>query len=317
MPRSPWLKALLLSLPLIFGAAGSVAAQMFLQPVPLLVFRVDIGMTAFILGAAITLLLAAMWAAAALADYLSRSALTEKLDEAERGQRRFLHRLDHEIKNPLTGLQAALANVRESASAEERTRAGENAGRAVDRLTRLLADLRKLAELGERAPERVPVDIPELLEDIVAAAGSLPAYEGRSLNVMISRVPWPFPPVTGDRDLLGLVFYNLIENALKFSSAEDSVEVRALEDGRMIVVEVADSGPGIPPEELERIFEELYRGVNARGTEGSGLGLPLVRRIVTLHNGQVSVRSQQEDPRGTVFTVRLPVARRGPRLLQN
>jgi signal transduction histidine kinase len=57
--------------------------------------------------------------------------------------------------------------------------------------------------------------------------------------------------------------------------------------------------------------------VNARGTEGSGLGLPLVRRIVTLHNGQVSVRSQQEDPRGTVFTVRLPVARRGPRLLQN
>jgi two-component system OmpR family sensor kinase len=185
----------------------------------------------------------------------------------------------------------------------------------VDRLTRLLADLRKLADLEERALEHLPVDIPELLEDIVEAAGSLPAHEGRSLNVMISRVPWPFPPVTGDRDLLGLVFYNLVENALKFSSAQDSVEVRALEDGRMIVVEVADSGPGIPPEELERIFEELYRGANARGTEGSGLGLPLVKRIVTLHNGQVAVRSQQEDPRGTVFTVRLPVTRRGRTLL--
>jgi two-component system OmpR family sensor kinase len=75
-------------------------------------------------------------------------------------------------------------------------------------------------------------------------------------------------------------------------------------------VEVADSGPGIPPDDLGRIFEELYRGANARGTEGSGLGLALVKRIIALHNGQVQVRSQQEDPRGTVFTVRLPASRR-------
>jgi two-component system OmpR family sensor kinase len=127
---------------------------------------------------------------------------------------------------------------------------------------------------------------------------------------MIARVPWPFPPVTGDRDLLSLVFYNLLENALKFTTANDSVEVRALEDGRSIVIEVADSGAGIPPGELPKIFEELYRGVNARGTEGSGLGLALTRRIVVLHGGTLEVRSRQDDPRGTVFTVRLPVARK-------
>ncbi len=127
----------------------------------------------------------------------------------------------------------------------------------MERLTRLLTDLRKLADLEERALESLPVDVPELLEDIVGAVGTLPAHESRKVNVLISRVPWPFPPVTGDRDLLGLVFYNLIENALKFTNPGDPVEVRALEDGREIVVEVADSGPGIPPDDLERIFEEL------------------------------------------------------------
>jgi two-component system OmpR family sensor kinase len=112
--------------------------------------------------------------------------------------------------------------------------------------------------------------------------------------------------ITGDRDLLVLAVYNLVENALKFTSVEDSIEVRALEDGRSILMEVADSGVGISPEDVSKIFEELYRGSNARGTEGSGLGLALVNRIAVLHGGGVGVRSSQNEPRGTVFTLRLP-----------
>ncbi len=310
MEKRPWLAPLLIFLPVTLGAIASALAQAWLHPVPLLVFKIDIGMTAFLAGCLLSLYIAVVTGAFHRANLVARRKLSEALREAERGQRRFLRRLDHEIKNPLTGLQAALANVRESASEEERKRAAGNAGRAVDRLSRLLADLRKLSDLEERALEHLPVDIPEVLQDIVAAVNSLPAYESRAVNVLISRVPWPFPPVMGDRDLLGLVFYNLIENALKFTSPGEAVELRALEDGRAIVVEVADSGPGLPAEELERIFEELYRGANARGTEGSGLGLALVRRIIALHNGQVSVRSQTEDPRGTVFTVRLPASAR-------
>ena len=171
----------------------------------------------------------------------------------------------------------------------------------------MLADLRKLSDLGERPLERLPVDVPDLLQEMVDAAKSLPAYQGREVNLLISKVPSPFPTVTGDRDLLALVVYNLIENALKFTSGNEAVEVRSLEDGKAIVIEVADSGSGIPSEELPKIFEELYRGANARGIEGSGLGLALVHRIVNLHGGQIQVRSRQEDPRGTVFTVRLPV----------
>ena len=138
------------------------------------------------------------------------------------------------------------------------------------------------------------------------AARTIPAYRGRNVNLFITKVPSPLPAVTGDRDLLSLAVYNLVENALKFTSAKDSVEVRALEDGKAIVVEVADSGAGIPSDDLSKIFEELYRGSNARTTEGSGLGLALVNRIISLHGGQIDVRSRQDGPRGTVFTVRLP-----------
>jgi two-component system OmpR family sensor kinase len=103
-----------------------------------------------------------------------------------------------------------------------------------------------------------------------------------------------------------LAVYNLVENALKFTAGEDSIEVRALEDGRAIVIEVADTGSGIAPDDISKIFEELYRGSNARGTDGSGLGLALVNRIASLHGGGVGVRSSQIEPRGTVFTLRLP-----------
>lgn len=227
--------------------------------------------------------------------------------QTERDNRRnFMRRLDHEIKNPLTGLRAALVNMKEEQTDEQRQRAVGNANRAVERLIRLLTDLRKLSELEERAIERIPVDVPELLDDVVTAARVNPAYEGREINLLIPKVPSPFPSITGDRDLLLLAVYNLVENALKFTVTKDSVEVRVMEDGRAIVIEVADTGSGIPVEDLSKIFEELYRGSNARGTEGSGLGLALVNRIANLHGGGVGVRSSQTEPRGTVFTLRLP-----------
>ena len=305
-----FLRVLLIVAPALLGALVSVVAQMFYAPVPLVAFKIDIGMVIFLFGIFLSLMLVVYHFGSDVRAWYARQDEEDFLREVEAGRRRFIRRLDHEIKNPLTGLQAALVNMQEAAQPVDRTRAGDNARLAVERLKRLLADLRKLADLEERAVESLPVDIPALLEESVEAVKTLPTAQERNVSLLISRVPWPFPPVTGDRDLLSLVFYNLIENALKFTSRDDSVEIRALEDGKSIVVEVADSGPGIPPDELYRIFEELYRGINARGIEGSGLGLALARRIVSLHNGSMDVRSQQADPRGTVFTVRLPVAKK-------
>ena len=85
------------------------------------------------------------------------------------------------------------------------------------------------------------------------------------------QVPWPVPPVPGDRDMLFVATYNLLGNALKFTRPGDVVEARAFEDGDAVVIEVADTGPGIPQEELPCVWEELCRGQNARGVPGSGL----------------------------------------------
>ncbi len=306
--KRTWLAILIVALPLLFCGLVSVLLETFAQPVLVLVFKIDVGTILLIAGIALTILTGAVYAGTATVQRRAEKTLVESFVEADRSRHRFLRRLDHEIKNPLTGLQAALANLRESRSQQERDRAARNADRAVERLSRLLADLRKLSDLAERPVERLPVDIPNLLEEMIDAAHSQPAYAERPITLMITRVPWKLPPIKGDRDLLGLAIYNLIENALKFTSADDSVEVRAREDGRVIIVEVADTGPGIAPEELQNVFEELYRGTNARGVEGSGLGLALVHRIVDLHGGQVSVRSHQTDPRGTIFTLRLPIS---------
>jgi two-component system OmpR family sensor kinase len=316
-----WPVILLIFLPLGLGLFTFVLMRLFLRPIPPFIYTADAGVVGIVFGAtlrdpgvvafvgvtAVSFIIVLFYLRNQQQSEAIRQTLEEATRDAEQRRRHFLRRLDHEIKNPLTALQAALVNLRESESAEERQRAAHNAERSVARLTRLLGDLRKLSDLEERPLEQLTVEIPELLEDVVSAVRALPAFEKRTVNLLISRVPWPFPTVTGDRDLLALVMYNLIENALKFTSSDEAVEVRSLEDGRAIVIEVADSGPGIPSEELPKIFEELYRGANARGIEGSGLGLALVHRIVNLHGGQIQVRSRQEDPRGTVFTVRLPV----------
>jgi two-component system OmpR family sensor kinase len=321
MFKNRWKTLLVWSLlPFSVGLLFFIVVQVFFpKPSPILT-SVDFGVAAFVLGATLrvpsvfaflfgfvaTLISVGIYYWDRRRVWEAQSLYADYVQDTAQKRRHFLRRLDHEIKNPLTGMRAALVNLKEEKTEEERQRAVGNADRAVQRLTRLLTDLRKLSDLDDRAIERLPVDVPELLDDVVTAARTIPAYEGRNITLLIPKIPSPFPMITGDRDLLVLAVYNLVENALKFTSAEDSIEVRALEDGRSILIEVADSGVGIPSEDISRIFDELYRGSNARGTEGSGLGLALVHRIAVLHGGGAGVRSSQTNPRGTVFTVRLP-----------
>jgi two-component system OmpR family sensor kinase len=320
MFKKRWSTYFWYTLPVLVGLALSILAQIIFPSISPTLSTFDIGVAGFVFGATIRnvgivafivgfvvtaiILMIRYWDTRHVSH--AQTMYADYVQDTEQKRRHFLRRLDHEIKNPLTGLRAALVNLQEAQAADERWQAQQNAGKAVERLTRLLTDLRKLADLDERPIERYSVDVPDLLDDVVDAARAIPAYEGRNISFLIPKVPSPFPTITGDRDLLVLAVYNLVENALKFTSANDSVEVRAMEDGRAIVIEVADSGAGIASEDLSKIFEELYRGTNARSTEGSGLGLALVHRIAVLHGGGAGVRSSQNDPRGTVFTMRLP-----------
>lgn len=220
-------------------------------------------------------------------------------------RRRFLRRLDHELKNPLTAIRAGLANLSEAPSTEARQEAFHSVEAQALRLSRLSADLRKLAELETRTVERSPVDMGHLLQEAFDIASDHPNAAQRHLALSIPQAPWPLPTISADPDLLFLAIHNLLDNALKFTRPGDTVEVRAYEDGSTVAIEIADTGPGIAEEDLPHVWEELYRGMGARGIPGSGLGLALVRAVAERHNGQVNLRSRSGQ--GTVFTLKLPV----------
>ncbi len=288
---------------LIVGGLAFYLVPIIWQPEHVLFFQVGIGAAIF----AILFLLALLIQLTALAYNWGKERSARKVaSEREEAHRQFLRRLDHELKNPLTGLQAALTNLREAQSAEEASSAMENISQAANRLRTIFRDLRKLAELDTQMLEYRPLDVGRLVNEMVSTASSLPKYQGRPINLLVSKVP-ALPAITGDCDMLGLAFYNIIDNALKFSASTDAVEVRVREDGRSLFIEVADSGPGIVPEDHQQIFEDLYRGENARETEGSGVGLALAWRIIQLHGGEIFVRSDPARGRGTVFTIRLPI----------
>jgi two-component system OmpR family sensor kinase len=289
-------------------AAGLVIASLFLGiptlTSPILSARVDLGTLAMLIGAVLSLLAAgglALW------EWSARRCQQQMADgriQAVEERRRFLQRLDHELKNPLTAIRAGLANLANGSDEASRAEALASVELQVLRLSRLTADLRKLAELEARPLERAPVDVAELLQEVVSQAQEQPGVDTRHLNLVLPQAPWPVPEVLGDWDLLYLAIYNLLDNALKFTRPGDTVEARAFDDRAFVVVEVADTGPGIPEEELPRVWEELYRGQGARGVPGSGLGLALTRTILERHGGQVTLRSRLGQ--GTVVSVRLP-----------
>ena len=303
------MKRFFIILSLVLLAIGAVALYVIpvlWQPEPVFVFRVGVGAGIFSVLFVVAVLIQIVLVTR---DWAAEQSAREVARERDESHRQFLRRLDHELKNPLTGLKATLTNLRESETDEETQQGVENASQAVNRLGRILGDLRKLSELEYQMLEHRPVDIEELVSEMVSAACSLPARQGRKVSLLVSKVPL-LPPLLGDRDMLGLAFYNLIDNALKFTTCDDAIEVRVREDGRSLFIEVADSGMGIPPQEQERIFEDLYRGENAAEIEGSGLGLALARRIVILHGGEIALRSDPAQGRGNVFTIRLPAERK-------
>lgn len=300
MKRWKWLVALT---PGVIGVGLTIYFFRSYDPIHdhIVYLRADLGSLALVLSLGLSAILAVIFA---LVEWIGRYR-RQVNSEATEERRRFLRRLDHELKNPLTAIRAGLVNLAESPSEEARRDARLSVEAQTLRLSRLSTDLRKLAELEVRLVEHSPVDVSSWLREAFSMAQDLPGAAERHLTLSIPQAPWPLPNVRGDPDLLLLAVHNLLENALKFSRPGDTVELRAFEDGTNIVIEIADTGPGIPEEEQPHVWEELYRGEAGRGVPGSGLGLALVRAITERHNGRVSLRSRLGQ--GTVFTLRLPV----------
>lgn len=218
-------------------------------------------------------------------------------------QRRFLQRLDHELKNPLTIIQLGLANLQPSIPQEEHD-SFARIEEQTQRLQRLVEGLRRLTDLEAMDFERESIDLSEVLEEVVALVRD--SASSRNLILNVRQIPWKLPLIWGDRDLLEVALRNLLDNAVKYTPLDGRIEVRASENGHGALVEIADTGLGIQPDDLPHVYEELYRGANTRQIAGSGLGLAMVKRIIDLHQGQIDIYSRPGE--GTVITLHLPLA---------
>lgn len=228
--------------------------------------------------------------------------------------RRFVARLDHELKNPLTAIRAAVAGLAAGVSSGgplpdvEQARLLETIDGQSARIASLVADLRKVGELERAELEWEVVDsaqlVAEAVEDVVQASVGVGGGT-RRVELALPRAPWPLPPVRGDVDLLHLALTNVIGNAVKYSAPDSVVEVRGSEQGGWVAIEVADTGLGVPADELPIVFDELARSSRTRHLPGTGIGLSLVRIVVERHGGTVEIRSREGT--GTAVTLRLPV----------
>jgi len=288
-----------LAIDLFLHARGNLDTILNLQ------VRIDLGTLLLIGGASISLALLILWMAHLSSSRRAQKSLAETQREAARLRRSFLGQLDHELKNPLTALRAEIAYLSEGPHVEGYPNALADMSSQVERLGRLVSDLRKLAELEEMELDKGPVNMADLLDEVMEAAQDHPGFDERTVRLLILQDPWPLPAIQGDRSLLWLACYNLLDNALKFTSPGAAIEIRAFEASPWLIIEIVDNGPGILEEDMPHLFEELYRGVNARGFPGSGLGLALVKAIINRHQGTIHVRSRPDQ--GTIFTMRLPV----------
>jgi PAS domain S-box-containing protein len=239
-------------------------------------------------------------------DITERKRVEEALREADRQKDEFLAMVSHELRNPLAALAAAAQVLR--ATTQSDATIGSAAGvieRQTRQMTRLIEDLIDVTRvrMGKITLEREPLDLAELVNGVVSAWREARRLEGRAPVRMETSPAW----LEGDRARLEQIVSNLLDNALKFTPAAGRIDVTVKRESDLAVLRVADSGRGIDPHALLRIFGSFIQGgqTDTPGERGLGLGLAVVQRLTELHGGSVSAASDGLC-RGATFTVCFP-----------
>jgi two-component system phosphate regulon sensor histidine kinase PhoR len=214
--------------------------------------------------------------------------------------------ISHEFRTPLAGIKAMVETLCEGA-VEDKETAGDFLARIdseVDRLTQLVAELTELSriETGKAELRKEPLDLNQLVDEVIAQFN--PQADRQSLSIAREFTP-DLPSVPADRDRVRQVIANLVHNAIKFTPPGGRITVtsRALEDS--VVVDIVDTGIGIPKEDLPRVFERFYKGDKARAGEGTGMGLAIAKHVIEAHGGNIWVES--EEGKGSTFSFSLPL----------
>jgi two-component system, OmpR family, sensor histidine kinase BaeS len=225
----------------------------------------------------------------------------EDVERSETSRGRMAADLAHELRTPLTALQAGLEELRDGYVAADPERLAALHTQS-ERLSRIVDDLAALsaAETAALSLHRAPLDLGDLVAEAVVAAAASTSAAGLEVRQALDRGV----VVDGDEDRLHQVVGNLLANAARYCRAGDTVTVTVTTADGGAVLRVADSGPGIPAEDLTYVFDRLWRG--RADTEGSGIGLAVVRELVEAHGGRVGVESDGRS--GSAFTVSLPLS---------
>ena len=225
--------------------------------------------------------------------------LMARLAEAFEHLQQFANQAAHQLRTPLTVLRGEIELALERAqSAEDYKRALKRAAGEVSRLEKLVNSLLLLSKLERR---QLPGELVEL--DVVLREVAHAAADGRC-HLEVSIPPEPLV-VVADPQLLEQMLFNILDNACRYGRGQ--VEVRAWRRDQQVVVEIADDGPGMSPDELRRVGTPFFRGSAAEGTDGSGLGLAVSIRIAEAFGGAISFECP--DTGGTVVTITLPAAK--------
>lgn len=234
------------------------------------------------------------------------NTLSDRLEKMDRARVDFIANASHELKSPLGSMKALAESLIYSSEKDivvyrEYLRDIDS---EIDRLNRLIQELLYLMKLEEEgaAPRRETVQVGEVIEEVAGRLG--PKAARREVDLTWNwegELAWP-----ADRELVARIIYNLVDNGIKYSPAGGSVHIHGAVAGAELVLQVRDSGEGIPAGDLPHIFDRFYRVDKARSREtgGTGLGLSIVQKAVKMLGGSIGVAS--EAGRGSLFEVRLP-----------
>ena len=218
------------------------------------------------------------------------NGLLERLGGALSHQRQFVADAAHELRTPLTALRLQLQLAERAQGAADRDKAHAMLREGIARASRVVEQLLTLAREDPEAQGLLaPTDIARIAREVADSAEAAASAKGLALEV---QAPAPVP-VNGDAAALRTLIENLVDNAIRYTPA-GFVRISARAQGGEAILDVEDTGPGIPPEERARVFDRFYRGANAT-ERGSGLGLAIVRRVAERHGGTVTLHAGTGD----------------------
>jgi two-component system sensor histidine kinase CpxA len=230
-----------------------------------------------------------------------------KLEALVGAQRRLQRDVSHELRSPLARLGVALELARQRGGAEVRE-PHDRIEREAARLDELVGQLLTLSRLeaGEQVAGRQPLDLRRVAEEVVGDA----SFEARARDVTVRLEAAAPLPVDGDPALLRSALENVVRNGVRFTAPGSEVVVKASVDPEGLAIRVRDHGPGVPGDQLDKVFEPFFRASEARDRDsgGVGLGLAIAAGAVRAHGGTIAARNA--DGGGLEVTIRLPAARR-------